>query len=58
MFTVALKKMALDQVCFAPVFFSVLMPILWLSQGVKLEIVPEKLKQASYNIVVSYRDLV
>lgn len=35
----------LDQLCFVPVFFSVLLPTLWLSQGVTLQQIPTRLKQ-------------
>lgn len=39
--------MVLDQFCFAPVFFVCLLPILWLSQGLRPNQIPVKLKQAT-----------
>ena len=44
---VALKKMVLDQFCFAPVFFAGLLPILWFSQGLEPNQIVMKLKQAT-----------
>lgn len=49
--SVALRKMMLDQLCFVPVFFSVLLPTLWLSQGVTLQQIPTRLKQDYVSIL-------
>ena len=41
----ALKKMVVDQFCFVPVFFTVLMPVLWVSQGMGPQLIAERMKQ-------------
>jgi protein Mpv17 len=43
--TVGCKKMVVDQVCFAPIFFITLLPILSLSQGVPVAEIPETVKK-------------